>query len=308
MLPTLSKPFLLSCDDLTNEDIELIFNKAKYFEENFIPGTKFDDLKGINLALAFFENSTRTKLSFELAAKRLSADIMNFNANTSSLQKGESLLDTLKTIEAKGVQMYVIRHSSSGAQYFLQKNTPGIVINAGDGKQEHPTQALLDNYTLLKYFTKISGLKITIIGDIFHSRVARSNIILMRKLGAEVKFLGPGTLLPRRLNPWGADYIDNIDEAIEWSDVLLILRIQRERMHSGLLPSLDEYSKYYEVTLQKISKKPNLVIMHPGPVNYGIELDYSISTYPNCLIQTQVSSGVFIRMAVLSLLSNFLKN
>ncbi|HRT68381.1 MAG TPA: aspartate carbamoyltransferase, partial [Bacteroidota bacterium] len=146
------------------------------------------------------------------------------------------------------------------------------------------------------------------IGDIFHSRVARSNIILMRKLGAEVKFLGPGTLLPRRLNPWGADYIDNIDEAIEWSDVLLILRIQRERMHSGLLPSLDEYSKYYEVTLQKISKKPNLVIMHPGPVNYGIELDYSISTYPNCLIQTQVSSGVFIRMAVLSLLSNFLKN
>lgn len=308
MLPTLSKPFLLSCEDLTPDDIDLIFNKAKYFEENFAPGTKFDDLKGINLALAFFENSTRTKLSFELAAKRLSADIMNFNANTSSLHKGESLLDTLKTIEAMGVQIYVIRHSSSGAQYFLQKNTPGIVINAGDGRHEHPTQALLDNYTLLKYFRKISGLKITIVGDIFHSRVARSNIILMRKLGAEVKFLGPGTLLPRRLNPWGADYIDDIDEAIEWSDVLLILRIQRERMHSGLLPSLEEYSKFYCVTLQKISKKPNLVIMHPGPVNYGIELDYQISTYPNCLIQTQVSSGVFIRMAVLSLLSNYLKN
>lgn len=308
MLPTLSKPFLLSCEDLTSDDIDLIFNKAKYFEENFTPGTKFDDLKGINLALAFFENSTRTKLSFELAAKRLSADIMNFNANTSSLHKGESLLDTLKTIEAMGVQIYVIRHSSSGAQYFLQKNTPGIVINAGDGRHEHPTQALLDNYTLLKYFRKISGLKITIVGDIFHSRVARSNIILMRKLGAEVKFLGPGTLLPRRLNPWGADYIDDIDEAIEWSDVLLILRIQRERMHSGLLPSLEEYSKFYGVTLHKISKKPNLVIMHPGPVNYGIELDYQISTYPNCLIQTQVSSGVFIRMAVLSLLSNYLKN
>lgn len=307
MLPTLSKPFLLSCDDLTSEDIELIFNKAKYFEENFEPGNKFDDLKGINLALAFFENSTRTKLSFELAAKRLSADIMNFNASTSSLQKGESLLDTLKTIEAMGVQIYVIRHSSSGAQYFLQKNTPGIILNAGDGRHEHPTQALLDNYTLLKYFQKISGLKITIVGDIFHSRVARSNIILMRKLGAEVKFLGPGTLLPRRLNPWGAEYIDDIDEAIEWSDVLLVLRIQRERMHSGLIPSLDEYSKFYGVTLQKISRKPNLVIMHPGPVNYGVELDYQISTYPNCLIQTQVSSGVFIRMAVLSLLSNYLK-
>ena len=285
----------------------MIFKKAKYFEENFEPGTKFDDLKGINLALAFFENSTRTKLSFELAAKRLSADIMNFNASTSSLQKGESLLDTLKTIEAMGVQIYVIRHSSSGAQYFLQKNTPGIILNAGDGRHEHPTQALLDNYTLLKYFQKINGLKITIVGDIFHSRVARSNIILMRKLGAEVKFLGPGTLLPRRLNPWGAEYIDDIDEAIEWSDVLLVLRIQRERMHSGLIPSLDEYSKFYGVTLQKISRKPNLVIMHPGPVNYGVELDYQISTYPNCLIQTQVSSGVFIRMAVLSLLSNYLK-
>jgi aspartate carbamoyltransferase catalytic subunit len=308
MLPTVSKPFLLSCDDLTIEDIDLIFNKAKYFEENFEPGTKFNDLKGINLALAFFENSTRTKLSFELAAKRLSADIMNFNASTSSLQKGESLLDTLRTIEAMGVQMYVIRHSSSGAQYFLQKNTPGIILNALDGRHEHPTQALLDNYTLLKYFNKIQGLKITIVGDIFHSRVARSNIILMRKLGAEVKFLGLGTLLPRRLNPWGAEYIDDIDEAIEWSDVLLVLRIQKERMHSGLIPSLDEYSKFYGVTLPKISHKPNLVIMHPGPVNYGIELDYQISTYPNCLIQTQVSSGVFIRMAVLSLLSNNLKN
>ncbi|MEN6295663.1 MAG: aspartate carbamoyltransferase catalytic subunit [Chloroherpetonaceae bacterium] len=308
MFPTLSKPFLLSCDDLTTEDIELIFERARYFEDNFVSGMRFEDLKGINLALAFFENSTRTKLSFELAAKRLSADIMNFNASTSSLQKGESLLDTLKTIEAMGVQIYVIRHSSSGAQYFLQRNTSGIIINAGDGKHEHPTQALLDNYTLLKYFRKIKGLKITIVGDIFHSRVARSNIILMRKLGAEVKFLGPGTLLPRRLNPWNVDYIDDIDEAIEWSDVVLVLRVQKERMNSGLIPSIDEYANFYGVTLKKISKKPNLVIMHPGPVNYGVELDYEISTYPNCLIQTQVSSGVYVRMAVLSLLSNHLKN
>jgi aspartate carbamoyltransferase catalytic subunit len=190
----------------------------------------------------------------------------------------------------------------------LQRNTNGIILNAGDGKHEHPTQALLDNYTLLKHFGTIRGLKITIVGDIFHSRVARSNINVMRTLGAEVKFLGPGTLLPRRLNPWNVDQIDSIEEAIEWSDVILVLRLQKERMNSGLLPSNDEFSDFYGVTLKRISKKPGIVIMHPGPVNYGVELDYAISSYPNCLIQTQVTSGVFIRMAVLSLLSEYLKN
>jgi aspartate carbamoyltransferase catalytic subunit len=159
----------------------------------------------------------------------------------------------------------------------------------------------------MKHFGKIEGLKITILGDIFHSRVARSNINLMRTLGAEVKFLGPGTLLPRHLNPWNVEFIDNVDEAVEWSDVLLVLRLQRERMNSGLLPSIEEFSKFYGVTLQKVAKKPEIVIMHPGPVNYGVELDYLISSYPNCLIQTQVTSGVFIRMSVLSLLSEYLK-
>ncbi len=308
MNKTISKPFLLSSEDLTKEDLELIFKRADFFQTSYKQGDKFDDLKGISVALAFFENSTRTKLSFEIAAKRLSAEIMSFTASTSSLAKGESLLDTLKTIEAMGVQIYVIRHGSSGAQQFLQRNTSGIILNAGDGKHEHPTQALLDNYTLLKHFGTIEGLKITIVGDIFHSRVARSNINVMRTLGAEVKFLGPGTLLPRRLNPWNVEQIDSIEDAIDWSDVILVLRLQKERMNSGLLPSNDEFSDFYGVTLKRISRRPGIVVMHPGPVNYGVELDYAISSYPNCLIQTQVTSGVFIRMAVLSLLSEYLKN
>lgn len=307
-MQTISKPYLLNSEDLTKEDIYLIFDRAKYFQKNYKPGDRYDDLKGISVALAFFENSTRTKLSFEIAARRLSAKTISFAASTSSLSKGESILDTLKTIEAMGVQIYIIRHSSSGVQQFLQRNTSGIILNAGDGKHEHPTQALLDNYTLLNHFGKLEGLKVTIIGDIYHSRVARSNINVMKTLGMEIKFLGPGTLLPQIYNPWGIEFCNNIDEAIEWSDILLVLRLQRERMNSGLLPSIEEFSKYYGVTLARISRKPELVVMHPGPVNYGIELDYQISTYPNCLIQTQVTSGVYIRMACLSLLSEYLKN
>lgn len=306
-MQTISKPYLLSSEDLTREDINLIFQKAKFFQENYVPGSRFDDLKGISVALAFFENSTRTKLSFEIAAKRLSADIIGFAASTSSLSKGESLLDTLKTIEAMGVQIYVIRHGSSGAQQFLQRNTSGIILNAGDGKHEHPTQALLDNYTLLNHFGKLEGLKVTIVGDIFHSRVARSNINVMRTMGMKVKFLGPGTLLPQQNNPWNVEFCSDLEEAIEWSDILLVLRLQRERMNSGLLPSTEEFATFFGVTADKISRKPELVVMHPGPVNYGVELDYRISTYPNCLIQTQVTSGVYIRMAVLSLLSEYLK-
>lgn len=303
---TISKPYLLQADDLTAEDIKIIFDKAQFFVDNYKPGTKFDDLKGITVALAFFENSTRTKLSFELAAKRLSADTLSFQSSSSSLAKGESLIDTLRTIEAMGVQMYVVRHGSSGVPKFLQENTNGIVLNAGDGKHEHPTQALLDAFTLQRYFGKIKGLKVCIIGDILHSRVARSNITLLQTLGAEVKLCTPGTLLPRRLNYWGIDVIDNIDDAIDWADVALVLRLQRERMESGLLPSIREFSMYYGVNMEHFSRKPELVLLHPGPVNYGIELDYNISSYPNVLIQTQVTHGVFIRMALLSLLSKHL--
>ena len=303
----LSHPYLLSADDMNYNDIQLVFSRAKFFLENYKPGVKFDDLKGLTVALAFFENSTRTRLSFELAAKRLSGDVFSFAAAQSSLSKGESLIDTVKTIEAMGVQMYVIRHGSSGVPQFIQENTNGIVINAGDGKHEHPTQALLDAFTLQRYFGKIEGLKVCIIGDILNSRVARSNITMLNTLGAEVCVLAPGTLLPPGIDKWPVKIINNIDEAVEWSNVLLLLRLQHERMSSGMLPTLREYSNYFGVTLEHFSRKPEMVLMHPGPVNYGVELEYEVSFFPNVLIETQVTHGVFIRMALLSLLSKFSK-
>lgn len=299
----LSKKYLIDSSELTSDDISLIFDKAQYFIDNFDRFNRFNDLKGVTVAMAFFEPSTRTKLSFELAAKRLSADTLSFASASSSQTKGESLIDTLKTIEAMGVQMYVVRHTNSGVPKFLQDNTDGVILNAGDGKHEHPTQALLDTFTLKKHFGDLKGLKVTIIGDIMHSRVARSNYSVLKTLGAEVAFCSPGTLLPRYMNIWDVKMIDNVDEAIEWSDVLLVLRLQRERMEAGILPSLREFSKYYGVTKERFNKKEGLVLMHPGPVNYGVELDYRLHDHPNCLIQTQVTHGVFIRMALLSLLS-----
>ncbi len=304
---TISHPYLLQADDLTHEDIYKIFDRAQFFLDNYKPGVKFDDLKGVTVAMAFFENSTRTKLSFDLAAKRLSADTLSFQAKTSSLAKGESLIDTLRTIEAMGVQMYVVRHACSGVPLFLQQNTSGSIVNAGDGKHEHPTQALLDTFTLYKHFGKFEGLKITIVGDILHSRVARSNITTLKTLGAEVALCSPGTLLPRNLANWDVKIINNIDEAVEWSDVVMVLRLQRERMESGLLPSMREFSKYFGITFEHFQSKPELVLLHPGPVNYGIELDYKLATFPNVLIQTQVTHGVFIRMALLSLINSTIK-
>lgn len=212
---TLSKPYLLGADDLTPQDVKLIFDKAQFFMDNFKRGEKFSDLKGITVALAFFEPSTRTKLSFELAAKRLSADSISFASSSSSLTKGESLIDTLRTIEAMNVQMYVVRHVNSGVPLFLQTNTNGVILNAGDGKHEHPTQALLDAFTLYKHFGKLQGLKVCIAGDILHSRVARSNITLLRTMGADVALCSPGTLLPRHLNIWDLPILENIDAAVE---------------------------------------------------------------------------------------------
>jgi len=304
----LSHPYLLQADDLTLDDIYLIFERSSYFLENSRTFKKFDDLKGISVALAFFEASTRTKLSFELAAKRLSAEILSFQSAGSSISKGESLIDTLKTIEAMGVQMYVVRHGCSGVPIFLQSNTNGVIINAGDGKHEHPTQALLDSFTLYKHFGKLEGLKVTIIGDILHSRVARSNITLLKTLGAEVALCAPGTLLPRGVETWKLKFIDDVHAAVEWSDAVLLLRLQRERMESGLLPTVREYSTYYGVNFEHFSRKPELVLLHPGPVNYGLELEYHVSSYPNVLIQTQVTHGVYIRMALLSLLAEHIKN
>jgi aspartate carbamoyltransferase catalytic subunit len=303
----LSKPYLLSADDLTKDDIFKIFEKASFFQDNYSTGVKFDDLKGVTVCLAFFEASTRTKLSFELAAKRLSADSFSFQSSSSSLSKGESLIDTLRTIEAMGVQMYVVRHNFSGSPNFLQANTDGVVINAGDGKHEHPTQALLDSYTLYKRFGSFEGLKICIVGDILHSRVARSNITVLNTLGAEVAVCSPGTLVPLHINNWKVKMIKTVDEAVEWSDAVMVLRLQRERMESGLLPSMREFSNYYGINISHFEKKPELVLLHPGPVNYGIELDYQVSSFPNVLIETQVTHGVFTRMALLSLLGSKFK-
>ncbi len=305
---SISKPYLLTADDLTIQDIKSIFAKAQFFIDNYQSGVKFDDLKGMTVAMAFFENSTRTKLSFDIAAKRLSADTLSFQSASSSLKKGESLIDTLRTIEAMGVDMYVVRHNCSGVPNFLQQNTNGAIINAGDGKHEHPTQALLDAFTLKKHFGTVKGLKVCIIGDILHSRVARSNITLLHTLGADVKLCTPGTLFPRRLNYWNIDVIEDLDDAIAWCDVALVLRLQRERMESGLLPSIREFSHYYGVNIDHFNKKPELILLHPGPVNYGVELDYNISQYPNVLIQTQVTHGVFTRMGLLALIAKNRRN
>ena len=306
--PMLSHPYLLQADDLSFKDIYTIFDRATFFLDNYKPGTKFEDLKGIPLALAFFEPSTRTKLSFELAAKRLSADVYSFQSSSSSLTKGESLIDTLRTIESMGVKIYVIRHGSSGVPIFLQSNTNGIIINGGDGKHEHPTQALLDAYTLFRRFGKIEGLKICIIGDILHSRVARSNMSMLATLGAKISVCCPGTLLPKGYENWNVNLIKNVDDAVDWADVLLLLRLQKERMESGMLPTLREYSNYFGINYSHFSRKPELILLHPGPVNYGVELDYQVSSFPNVLIQTQVTHGVFIRMAVLSLLAKHVRN
>lgn len=303
----LSVTSLIQSSDLTFNDIQTIFELTDYYMNNYRNGTKFDDLKGVTVAMAFFEPSTRTKLSFDIAAKRLSADSITFQSSSSSLSKGESLIDTLRTIEAMGVQMYVVRHSKSGTPKFLQDNTDDAILNAGDGKHAHPTQSLLDAYTLRQHFKTFNNLKVCICGDILHSRVARSNIELLKTLGANVKICGPGTLLPRFINIWDCEVCNDIDEAIEWADVLIVLRLQRERMESGILPSIREFNKYFGLNHEQFKRKKDLVIMHPGPVNYGVELDYNISFEKNCLIQTQVTHGVFIRMALLSLLGQRFK-
>jgi aspartate carbamoyltransferase catalytic subunit len=298
----LSKPYLISVDDLSISDVELIFDKVKFFQQQAAKNSISTELEGYTVALAFFEPSTRTRISFELATKRLGGKTFLFSSNISSLTKGESLLDTLRTLEAMDVQIFVVRHSCSGVPHLLQRNTSRMIVNAGDGKHEHPTQALLDAYTIYTHFGKIKGVKVCIVGDILHSRVARSNFLLLKKLGAQISLSGPGTLVPYHHSVWDVKILRNIDEAIEWADVIMLLRLQNERMDSGLLPSLGEYSKHYSLTLERISRKPELVVLHPGPVNYGIELEYEVTSFPNVLIQNQVSHGVFVRMALLSLL------
>lgn len=301
----ISKPYLIRSNDLNINDLKLIFDKTDMFLKsgNY---SSFDDLKNVPLALAFFENSTRTKISFELAAKRLGANVVSFDYVTSSLSKGETNLDTIRTMEAMGIKIFVIRHKEDGIVEELQSNSNNIIVNAGDGEIDHPTQGLLDSYTLHKHFGTLKGLNLCIVGDILHSRVARSNISLLKKQGVNISICGPKELLPKDKLTEGMNVYSNIDEAIENSDVIMLLRVQRERMKSELIKSNEDYHAKFGMNIKRFERKPELVIMHPGPVNYGVELDMEVIKYPNCLIQTQVKYGVYIRMAVLSLLSEYI--
>ena len=268
------------------------------------PIKKVPSLRHLTIANVFFENSTRTKLSFELAQKRLSADIINFSSSVSSVKKGESLLDTINNILVMKVDMIVMRHPNPGAPHFVAKNIDASVVNAGDGTHEHPTQALLDSYTIREKLGKIKNKKIAIIGDIAHSRVAISNIYALQKLGAKVMLCGPSTLIPKYISSMGVQIENNIENALKWCDVANILRIQLERQKDKFFPSLREYSLYYGINkklLEKINK--DIVIMHPGPINRGVELNSDVADSNNSIILDQVENGVAIRMAVMYLLS-----
>ena len=296
---------LLGIRNLSVEEIKLIFDTADKFKEVLNrPIKKVPSLRHLTIANVFFENSTRTKLSFELAQKRLSADIINFSSSVSSVKKGESLLDTINNILVMKVDMIVMRHPNPGAPHFVAKNIDASVVNAGDGTHEHPTQALLDSYTIREKLGKIKNKKIAIIGDIAHSRVAISNIYALQKLGAQVMLCGPSTLIPKYISSMGVQIENNIENALKWCDVANVLRIQLERQKDKFFPSLREYSLYYGINkklLEKINK--DIVIMHPGPINRGIELNSDVADSNNSIILDQVENGVAIRMAVMYLLS-----
>lgn len=291
--------------DLSTQEIHLIFETAASFKEVLSrPIKKVPSLRDVTIANVFFENSTRTRLSFELAEKRLSADVINFSSSSSSVKKGETLLDTVNNILAMKVDMVVMRHSSPGAPNFLSKHIKANIINAGDGTHEHPTQALLDTFSIHNHFGTVEGKKVVIVGDILHSRVALSNIFALQKLGAEVKVCGPPTLLPKHIAGLGVGVEFDIRKALEWCDVANILRIQLERQKMSYFPSLREYSLYYGVNkkmLDNINKE--ILIMHPGPINRGIELTSDVADSDHSIILEQVENGVAVRMAVLYLLA-----
>lgn len=302
----LSVNHLLGIKDLTPDDIHLIFETADNFKEVINrPIKKVPSLRDITIANVFFENSTRTRLSFELAEKRLSADVINFSSSSSSVKKGETLLDTVNNILAMKVDMIVMRHNSPGAPHFLARHIKANIINAGDGTHEHPTQALLDTYSIRARHKKIKGLKVAIIGDILHSRVALSNIFALQKLGAEVMVCGPNTLLPKHIGSLGVKVELDVFKALQWCDVANVLRIQLERQHIKYFPSIREYSLYYGINkalLEKLDKK--ITIMHPGPINRGVELNSDVADSEHSIILEQVENGVAIRMAVLYLLAS----
>ena len=300
----LKQKHLLGLDGYLKEDIQTIIDTAFNFREVLNrPIKKVPSLQGVTIVNLFFENSTRTRISFELAQKRLSADTVNFSASSSSLKKGESFKDTVQNIEAMKIDAVVMRHPTPGAPKHLTNFIDSIIINAGDGTHEHPTQAILDMMSLHEKFGKLNGLKVGIVGDIKHSRVALSNIYGLKTMGAEVTLCGPATLIPPFVEDLGVHVNYNVDETIEWADALNVLRIQRERMGGGLLPSIREYRNLFGITTERLSRhKKELVIMHPGPMNRGVEIDSSVADSDQAIILNQVLNGVASRMAILYLL------
>ncbi len=305
----LSVSHLLGIKHLNLEDINLIFNTADHFKEVINrPIKKVPSLRDITIANLFFENSTRTKLSFELAEKRLSADIINFSAAQSSVKKGESLIDTANNILSMKVDIIVMRHPNEGAGDFLSKHVDAKIINAGDGAHEHPTQALLDSFSIREKLGGVKGKKVVIIGDILHSRVALSNIYALQLQGAEIKLCGPTTLIPKYITKLGVTYEKNLKKALEWCDVANVLRVQHERMDIKYFPSVREYTQLFGINkelLNSINKE--IIIMHPGPINRGVELTSDVADSKQSIILNQVENGVAIRMAVIYLLAQQIK-
>lgn len=300
----LSSRHLLGLQGVPREDIQLILDTAVTFREVLErPIKRVPTLQGKTIVNLFFENSTRTRISFELAQKRLSADTLNFSTSTSSTKKGETFKDTVKNIEAMKVDMIVVRHASSGVPQYLTRISNANIINAGDGAHEHPTQGLLDMYSIREKCGRIEGLKVCIVGDIAHSRVALSNIYGLKTMGAEVSVCGPATMIPRSIEKLGVKVIHSIDQAIEQNDVLNILRIQLERQAGASFPSLREYHNYFGVTSERLEKfNKDIVILHPGPINRGVEISSEVADGPYQIILDQVTNGVAVRMAVLYLL------
>ena len=305
----LSVNHLLGIKYITEKDIQLIFETADHFKEVIQrPIKKVPSLRDVTIANLFFENSTRTRLSFELAEKRLSADIVNFSAGSSSVKKGESLVDTVNNILSMKVDMVVMRHPNPGAGVFLSKHINASIINAGDGAHEHPTQALLDSYSIKERLGDVAGKKVVIVGDILHSRVALSNIFALQKLGATVKVCGPKTLMPRHIESLGVTYEPNLINALNWCDVANMLRVQNERMDISYFPSTREYTQQFGLNksiLDNLDKE--IIVMHPGPINRGVEITSDVADSKQAIILDQVQNGLAVRMAILYLLASKIK-
>ena len=305
----LSVNHLLGIKYINKNDIDLIFETADHFKEVINrPIKKVPSLRDVTIANIFFENSTRTKLSFELAQKRLSADVISFSAAQSSVKKGETLIDTVNNILSMKVDMVVMRHSNPGAAHFLSKNVKASIVNAGDGAHEHPTQGLLDSFTIREHLGEVGGKKVVIVGDILHSRVALSNIFALQMQGAEVMVCGPKTLIPRYITELGVKYEPNLRKALEWCDVANMLRVQNERLDVNYFPSTREYAQQYGLDKQLLdSLNKEIIVMHPGPINRGVEITSDVADSQQSVILNQVENGVAVRMAVIYLLASKIK-